>query len=177
MAITNPVMNFLLNLGLTLVVVLGAFRVNLGITEPGKIVAFLSYFTIMLHAVMAINRIFVVCSKAIASAVRIEEVLEVPEDLGEVSIAAAETRNHIEFDHVSFSYSEEPCITDISFSLKKGESLGIIGSTGSGKTTLINLLMRFYDVKEGSIRIDGQDVRSFPKKELRRKFEIGRAHV
>ncbi len=172
MAITNPVMNFLLNLGLTLVVVLGAFRVNLGITEPGKIVAFLSYFTIMLHAVMAINRIFVVCSKAIASAVRIEEVLEAPEDLGEVPIAAAETWNHIEFDHVSFSYSEEPCITDISFSLKKGESLGIIGSTGSGKTTLINLLMRFYDVKEGSIRIDGQDVRSFPKKELRRKFGV-----
>lgn len=172
MAITNPVMNFLLNFGLTLVVVVGAFRVNLGISEPGKIVAFLSYFTIMLHAVMAINRIFVVYSKAIASAIRIEEVLEAPEDLKEVPIAAVETKNHIEFDHVSFSYTEEPCITDINFSLKKGESLGIIGSTGSGKTTLINLLMRFYDVKEGSIRIDGRDVRSFPKEELRRKFGV-----
>jgi ATP-binding cassette subfamily B protein len=172
MAITNPVMNFLLNFGLTLVVVVGAFRVNLGISEPGKIVAFLSYFTIMLHAVMAINRIFVVYSKAIASAIRIEEVLEAPEDLKEVPIAAVETKNHIEFDHVSFSYTEEPCITDINFSLKKGESLGIIGSTGSGKTTLINLLMRFYDVKEGSIRIDGRDVRSFPKEELHRKFGV-----
>jgi ATP-binding cassette subfamily B protein len=126
----------------------------------------------MLHAVMAINRIFVVYSKAIASAIRIEEVLEAPEDLKEVPIAAVETKNHIEFDHVSFSYTEEPCITDINFSLKKGESLGIIGSTGSGKTTLINLLMRFYDVKEGSIRIDGRDVRSFPKEELHRKFGV-----
>lgn len=172
MAITNPIMNALLNFGLTLVIIVGAFRVNSGASEPGKIVAFLSYFTIMLHAVMAINRIFVVYSKAIASAARIEEVLEAPEDLEEVSIAPMNMADHITFDHVSFSYTGEPCISDISFSLRKGESLGIIGSTGSGKTTLINLLMRFYDVNEGSIRIYGQDVRSMRKQDLRRKFGV-----
>src|SRR5690606_11854366 len=81
MAITNPIMNFLLNFGLTLVIIVGAYRVNSGASEPGKIVAFLSYFTIMLHAVMAINHIFVGYSKAVASAARIEEVLNVPKDL------------------------------------------------------------------------------------------------
>lgn len=172
MAITNPIMNFLLNFGLTLVIIVGAYRVNSGASEPGKIVAFLSYFTIMLHAVMAINRIFVVYSKAIASAKRIEEVLDAPEDLVEKAIADEVTEEHITFDHVSFSYTQEPCLSDISFSLKKGESLGIIGSTGSGKTTLINLLMRFYDVQEGSIRINGQDIRSIPKQELRKKFGV-----
>lgn len=172
MAITNPIMNFLLNFGLTLVIIVGAYRVNSGASEPGKIVAFLSYFTIMLHAVMAINRIFVVYSKAIASAKRIEEVLDAPEDLVEKAIVDEVTEEHITFDHVSFSYTQEPCLSDISFSLKKGESLGIIGSTGSGKTTLINLLMRFYDVQEGSIRINGQDIRSIPKQELRKKFGV-----
>lgn len=172
MAITNPIMNFLLNFGLTLVIIVGAYRVNSGASEPGKIVAFLSYFTIMLHAVMAINRIFVGYSKAIASAARIEEVLDAPEDLEEKDIPKVVTEDHITFDHVSFAYTKEPCISDISFSLRKGESLGIIGSTGSGKTTLINLLMRFYDVKEGSIRINGQDIRSIPKQELRKKFGV-----
>jgi ATP-binding cassette subfamily B multidrug efflux pump len=172
MAITNPAMNFLLNIGLTLVVIVGAFRVNSGASEPGKIVAFLSYFTIMLHAVMAINRIFVVYSKAFASATRIAEVLEAEEDLKETSFAPIDTKDHIVFDHVSFSYTKEPCITDTNFTIKRGESLGIIGSTGSGKTTLINLLMRFYDVDEGKILIDGQDVRSIPKQELRRKFGV-----
>jgi len=172
MAITNPIMNFLLNFGLTLVIIVGAYRVNSGASEPGKIVAFLSYFTIMLHAVMAINRIFVVYSKAFASAARIEEVLDSPEDLEEVSITPMNTEDHITFNHVSFSYTQEPCIKDVSFSIRKGESLGIIGSTGSGKTTLINLLMRFYDVNEGSILIQGQDIRSIPKQELRKKFGV-----
>lgn len=172
MAATNPIMNLLLNIGLTLVVVVGAFRVNSGISLPGKIVAFLSYFTIMLHAVMAITRIFVVFSKASASAARIAEVLDTKEDLLVQSEDRADVTDHIVFDHVSFSYTKEPCITDISFRLKKGESLGIIGSTGSGKTTLINLLMRFYDVGEGSIRIEGKNIKSFSKQELRRKFGV-----
>ncbi len=174
MAITNPVMNFLFYLGLTLVVVVGAFRVNAGASEPGKIVAFLSYFTIMLHAVMAITRIFVVYSKASASAGRITEVLEVEEDLA-VTIETVDTKNadyHITFNHVGFSYTKEPCIADMNFTIKKGGSLGIIGSTGSGKTTLVNLLMRFYDVSEGSILIDGKDIRRFDKQELRRKFGV-----
>jgi ATP-binding cassette subfamily B protein len=174
MASTNPIMNLLFNLGLTLVVIVGAYRVNGGASEPGKIVAFLSYFTIMLHAVMAIQRIFVVYSKAIASASRIGEVLNTPEDLlvqdKERKEETAPT--HIAFHKVCFSYTQEPCITDIDLSITKGGSLGIIGSTGSGKTTLINLLMRFYDVASGSITIDGQDIRSYDKAELRKKFGV-----
>jgi ATP-binding cassette subfamily B protein len=174
MAITNPTMNLLLNIGLTLVVIVGAYRVNSGASEPGKIVAFLSYFAIMLQAVMAITRIFVVYSKASASASRIAEVLETEEDLSvtEQQPGSVNIVNHIEFSHVSFSYTKEPCIIDMDFGIKKGGSLGIIGSTGSGKTTLINLLMRFYDVSEGSIRIDGRDIRSFEKQELRKKFGV-----
>ncbi len=177
MAITNPIMNLLLNIGLTLVVIVGAFRVNSGASQPGKIVAFLSYFTIMLQAVMAITRIFVIFSKASASAGRIAEVLDTEEDLKvqpytEGQEDAGSKTDHVAFHHVSFSYTAEPCITDINFGIKKGESLGIIGSTGTGKTTLINLLMRFYDVTEGSIMIDGRDVRSFDKQELRKRFGV-----
>lgn len=172
MAMTNPILNFLLNGGMVLVVIVGAYRVNSAASEPGKIVAFLSYFTIMIHAVMAINRIFMVYSKAIVSASRIEEVLETQEDLEEMDIPKETYSDHIVFDHVSFAYTAEPCIIDVNFSIKRGESLGIIGSTGSGKTTLINLLMRFYDVNEGRILIDGQDVRTFNKQDLRRQFGV-----
>lgn len=178
MAVTNPIMNLLLNFGLTFVVVVGAYRVNSGASEPGKIVAFLSYFTIMLQAVMAITRIFVVFSKASASASRIEEVLETKEDLitlGEFQAAQNEKEEapyHISFEHVYFSYSNEPCLLDMNFGIKKGGSLGIIGSTGAGKTTLINLLMRFYDVTEGSIRIDGKDLRTLDKQDLRKRFGV-----
>ena len=172
MAMTNPILNFILNGGMVLVVIVGAYRVNSGASEPGKIVAFLSYFTIMIHAVMAINRIFMVYSKAIASASRIEEVLVSQEDLKELDIPKEISSDHIVFEHVSFAYTAEPCIIDVNFSIKQGESLGIIGSTGSGKTTLINLLMRFYDVNEGRILINGQDVRTFNKQDLRRKFGV-----
>jgi ATP-binding cassette subfamily B protein len=188
MAITNPVMNFLLNMGLTLVVIVGAFRVNSGASEPGKIVAFLSYFAIMLQAVMAITRIFVVFSKANASANRISEVLDTKEDLvvtdkdfvvtekdlviAEKDMSTIKKKDHIAFHHVSFSYTKEPCITDMDFAINKGGSLGIIGSTGSGKTTLVNLLMRFYDVTEGFITIDGRDIRTFDKQELHKKFGV-----
>jgi ATP-binding cassette, subfamily B, multidrug efflux pump len=174
MAVTNPIMNLLFNLGLTFVVVVGAYRVNSGASEPGKIVAFLSYFTIMLQAVMAITRIFVVFSKASASASRIAEVLETAEDL-EVKTAKDRTERseyHIAFEQVNFSYTNEPCILDMNFGIKKGGSLGIIGSTGAGKTTLINLLMRFYDVNEGRITINGTDIRTLDKQELRRRFGV-----
>ncbi len=172
MAITNPIMNMILNLGLTFVIVAGAYRVNAGASEPGKIVAFLSYFTIMLHAVMAITRIFVISSKALASSKRITQVLDAPPDLSVIEARLYPTAYHIEFHHVSFSYTQEPYVTEIDFHIKKGESLGIIGSTGAGKTTLVNLLMRFYDVDAGRITIDGRDVRNFDEKELRRKFGV-----
>ncbi len=176
MAATNPIMNLLLNIGLTLVVVIGAFRVNAGVTQPGKIVAFLSYFAIMQQSVMAITRIFVIFSKASASADRIAQVLDAEEDLKVIAEHPEKARNFndyfIQFNHVNFSYAQEPCITDMNLKIRKGESLGIIGSTGSGKTTLINLLMRFYDIDEGSILLDGRDIKSYDKSELRKRFGV-----
>jgi len=160
----------------------GAYRVNSGASEPGKIVAFLSYFTMILNAVIMINRIFMVASKATASAGRIEEVLSAPEELlvekAEEFVRHGKDVPHIEFKKVSFGYhaakgeTEKYCVKDISFQIYHGESLGIIGATGSGKTTLLNLLMRFYDVTEGQILLDGTDIRSIPLTELRERFGV-----
>lgn len=190
MAISGPTVNLLFNLGLTFVVILGAYRVNSGASDVGKIVAFLSYFTIMLQAMMAISRIFIMVSKGSASAARLEEILETKEDLKVQNIQSKDSDVHIEFENVSFSYhsceyqkeisdesddslvQEEYVVEDVSFSLKQGESLGIIGSTGAGKSTLMQLLMRFYDVTKGSIRIDGRDIKNISLEELRSKFGV-----
>ena len=172
-AVINPAMSLLLNVGLVCIIVVGAYRVNLGLTEVGKIIAFLTYFTIILNAMMAVTRIFVALSKASASANRIKEVLETEEDLIKQDIETIKSEYHIEFNNVSFSYNGvENNLSDINFKLKRGESLGIIGSTGSGKTTIINLLMRFYDVKTGEILIDGQNIKSIEKSTLNEKFGI-----
>ncbi|MDF2821669.1 MAG: transporter transrane region [Clostridiales bacterium] len=173
MAIINPSMNFLLNLGLSLVIVVGAYRVNLGTTAPGKIVAFLTYFTIILNAMLMITRMFVIFSKASASAHRISEVLDTEEDISVETKNEMKSEYHIEFDDVSFSYNGiEDNLKNINFKLKKGETLGIIGATGSGKTTIVNLLMRFYDIGKGSIRIEGVDIRGIDNTILRRKFGV-----
>lgn len=174
MAASNPLMNLFLNTGLTLVVVAGAFRVNAGKTQPGTILAFLTYFTIILNAMLSINRMFMLFSKGSASAKRISEVLDTPEDLKIESKDHKDTEYHVLFDHVSFSYhaGRSEVVSDISFALKRGETLGIIGATGCGKSTIINLLIRFYDADKGSIRIDGDDIQGIPFKELHKKFGI-----
>ena len=173
MALTNPMMNLFLNGGLTLVIVVGAFRVNAGVSSAGNIIAFLSYFTIILNAMMAVTRIFVMCSKGVASGARIQEVLETPEDLHVTPEEPVESPYHVVFDHVSFSYSKtEPSVEDISFRLKPGETLGIIGATGCGKSTLMALLMRLYDADSGLIQIGGRKLSSIPLDELHQKFGV-----
>ncbi len=174
MAASNPLMNLFLNTGLTLVVVAGAFRVYGGKTQTGTILAFLTYFTIILNAMLSINRMFMLFSKGSASAKRISEVLDAPEDLETGARDHQDSEYHIQFDHVSFAYhsGRANVLTDISFALKKGETLGIIGATGCGKSTIINLLIRFYDADQGTIRIDGNDVRGIPFSELHEKFGI-----
>ncbi|CUQ59948.1 MULTISPECIES: ABC transporter ATP-binding protein [Hungatella] len=176
-AITNPSMNIFLNIGLVAVIIVGAYRVDHGTSEVGKILAFMTYFTIILNALMSVSRMFIILSKASASAERINRVLEAENDLvlrkseSEVEVDLKADIPHIEFDHVSFSYNKgENNIEDISFSLKRGETLGIIGATGSGKSTVVNLLMRFYDVGSGAVRIDGKDIRTMNIKTLRKKF-------
>ncbi len=173
MAASSPLMNLFLNAGLTLVVVAGAFRVNSGAAKPGTILAFLTYFTIILNALLSINRMFVMYSKGSASARRIEEVLTAPEDL-KVTDGQEKSGSFIEFDNVGFAYAKgrDRAVSGISFTLDRGQTLGIIGATGSGKTTIINLLMRFYDPDEGTIYIEGRDVRSIPADELYNKFGV-----
>ncbi len=176
MAAVNPATNLFLNIGLVFVVIVGAYRVNAGYSEVGKILAFLTYFTIILNAMINISKMFVIISKAIASADRIMEVIDVPQEmLTEVCEKMESDGAYICFDHVTFSYktdSEEPDLSDISFSLKKGETLGIIGATGSGKSTLTALLMRFYDADSGNIYIEGENIRAMPTRTLRKKFGV-----
>ena len=173
MALTNPMMNLFLNLGLTLVIIVGAYRVNAGVTQAGKIIAFLSYFTIILNAMLSVTRIFVMYSKGSASAGRISLVLDAPADLTLRTAEPVETDNHIIFEHVSFSYHKhKENLTDISFSLKRGQTLGIIGATGCGKSTLINLLMRLYDADSGRIFINGKPIESIDAAKLHEMFGV-----
>lgn len=180
MAVINPSMNILLNLGLVCVILVGAYRVNQGTSEVGKILAFTTYFTIILNAMMSISKMFVILSKAIASGDRIEQVLDCGEDMGVIErvYGGGESDSgpapEIVFDHVSFSYlkQEEKDLEDISFSVQKGETLGIIGEIGSGKSTVINLLMRLYDADGGRVLVAGRDVRSYAPGELKKKFGV-----
>lgn len=178
-AITNPSTSLILNLGLTIVVLAGAFRVNAGRCQSGVIIAFLQYFVMILNAMLGITRIFVMWSRGEASAHRVAEVLAMPEDLTvqppedeeETRTEEGEEPAHIEFRDVTFSYNGVGAnLEHLSFSLKRGESLGVLGGTGSGKSTILNLLMRFYDPQEGAVLIDGRDVRTIPREELTAKF-------
>ncbi len=191
MSLPGPVISLFMNLGLTLVVLFGAFRVNEGVTQPGVILAFLSYFQMILMGVLILNRFFLNMSKANASANRISSVTERPEGLERVEDApGTDKEGHIVFDDVSFSYGltedadadqdrakfaggqREKTLCNVSLQIRKGGSLGIIGATGSGKTTIINLLMRFYDPQQGHVYIDGKDVRSYEIDSLRRHFGV-----
>lgn len=174
-AIINPVMNLFLNMGLVCVVIAGAYRVNEGLSKVGTILAFMTYFTIILNALMSISRMFVIVSKAAASAERIDRVLKGEDETSfQLAPALSEKEKEIsflEFDHVSFSYDGTGNhLRDISFRMEKGETLGIIGATGSGKSTVVNLLMRYYDPDEGTIRINGRDIRAMSLKNLRSRF-------
>lgn len=167
MSLTNPLTSLILNLGLVGVIVVGAYFSS----EPGDITGFLTYFTIVLNAMLGISKIFVIISRGAASSERIERVLELDERETVEERPAGDDRYAIQFKNVSFSYNgKEDNLYNISFALKRGQSLGIIGATGCGKSTIINLLMRFYDVNSGAVYVGGEDVRSMPADKLREKF-------
>lgn len=190
MSLPGPIATLFLNCGLVLVVIIGANRVNTGVTQPGVILAFLTYFNMILMGVMGLNRIFMLISKANASAKRIAAVIQMEDELTPISeqeAAKTDRDEFIIFDHVTFNYGADSqnvtsqsfteggrkkCLNDIDFSMKKGGSLGIIGATGCGKTTIINLLMRFYDANSGQIFVDGKDVRTYDKDDLHRMFGV-----
>ncbi len=174
MGTVNPIMTGLMNGGIVAVVALSASRVSEGLSDPETVIAFMQYFTLISMAMMSVSRIFVMYTKCAASARRISEVLNSPEDLtvkSELDYPTAKRDFHIEFDKVSFSYGgRKNDLENISFELPRGGNLGIIGATGSGKSTLIKLLLRFYDVGSGAIRIDGRDIRTIPYKEFYQLF-------
>ena len=176
MAVINPVMSLLLNMGIAAVIVVGAYRVQGGVTEVGKIIAFMNLFTIVLNALMAINRMFTMLSRAAASSARVLEVLDTPVELYEEVPKYSflpEKAPHIAFRNVTFRYDYGSfALRNLDFSLERGETLGIIGATGSGKSTVVRALMRYYDIAEGAIEIDGVDIRDYATVDLRRKFGV-----
>ena len=181
MAISNPLINLLLNVGLVAVMAVGAVRVNNGLCLPGTIISFIQYFTILSNALLSITRIFMMFTKGTASMDRICEVLDARgQDNTEAATEGSMTLpssadRYISFESVTFSYRGKVAnARDVSFNLPKGGTLGIIGATGSGKTTLLSLLMRFYQVPIGSgtIRIGGRDIRTMTPAELRSRFGI-----
>ena len=179
MAATNPLVTFFLNAGLTAVIVIGAHLVYSGVSSTGKIIAFMSYFTIISTAMLNLSRMFVMISKGSAGMNRIEKVLACESELFvEDSNVSKEGQNKggdhlIEFSNVSFSYLNTGLVlSDVSFFVDRGQTLGIIGATGSGKSTLISLLMRTYDPDSGEIFIDGEELKSIPTAELRKKFGV-----
>ena len=174
MGVVNPVMTLLMNIGIVAVVAVSAYFVSKGTSSATTVIAFMQYFTLISMAMMSLSRMFVMYTKCAASAKRISGVLEKENELFLTQDDGKGDKNiHIAFENVSFSYlGKENNLKNISFSLKKGETLGIIGSTGSGKSTLLRLLMRFYDVDSGIIRINGKDIRSYSKDELTSMFGI-----
>ncbi len=174
MGSVNPLMTLLMNMGIITVVAMSANRVADGQSDPETVIAFMQYFTLISMSMLGMSRIFVMFTKSAASAKRIEEIMMTEQDLVVGSgqeYPPYDTAARVLFDEVSFSYHGRlNNLEDITFELKKGERLGIIGSTGSGKSTLIKLLLRFYDVTKGGVYIDGRDVRTIPKEEFHALF-------
>lgn len=174
MAAVGPLTGFVLNTGLAMVVLVGAWRVSSGAIQPGTIIAFLNYFTIILNALLMVSRMFVMYSKGSASARRISDVMELPVELTQKPSEDAEPNApHVAFRDVTFSYNKRtPNVEHISFSLAHGQTLGIIGPTGSGKTTLLSLLMRMYDADSGEILLDGKPIAGLTETELHSRLGV-----
>ena len=169
----NPLMNLILNGGLVLILGIGAYRVTEGLSKSGSILAFLTYFGLILNSFLAINRIFLLFSRSNASSERIAMILDEKEEVVLVESEISDEACFIEFKNVSFSYNQTKAdLENISFAIKRGSTFGIIGSTGSGKSTIAQLLLRFYEIDEGSIWVGGRDIRSYDVHALRRKFGV-----
>ena len=173
MTALSPIINVFLNVGLVAVLVVGAINIKGEETKVGTVMAFTTYFTIILNAMLSITRIFMVFSRSLASLARINHIMNLKEDLKEEEIEEKPSEYFIEFNDVDFSYNKKELnLEKINFKLKQGQTLGIIGATGSGKTTIINLLMRFYDIDSGEILINGKNIKSIDKNELKEMFGI-----
>lgn len=176
-AVLNPAIFIVVNVAYLLIVWLGGGFTDAGIDglTQGKVIALVNYMTQISLALVVVANLVTIFTKAAASAARINEIFDMKSSL-EYPKASPKTDENapiVEFDNVNFSYSgEENSLENITFTLKKGETLGIIGGTGSGKSTLANLLCRFYDVSSGAVKIGGADVREYPAEALRGKIAV-----
>jgi len=174
MALMFPLMMLLMNVTTVAIIWFGAKRIDLGEMQVGSLMAFIQYAMQIMFSLLMVSFLFIMLPRAAASAGRINEVLDVTPGIKDAEKARAPgaERGHIEFRGVTFAYpgAEEPALRDISFDAKPGEVTAIIGGTGSGKSTLVNLIPRFYDVASGSIRVDGVDIREMEQETLRGKL-------
>lgn len=175
MTFMMPSMMLIMNGISVLIVYNGAHAVDAGNMQVGDMMAFIQYAMQIIMAFLMITAMSIMLPRANVAALRIVEILETENSLEDpenpVHPSSAETGT-VEFDHVSFAYPDagENVLTDISFKLQKGQTLAVIGSTGSGKSTLINLIPRFYDATEGQVKVDGTDVRDMAQKDLRNRL-------
>ncbi len=178
-ALLNPVTTVVINFGIAAILWFGGFQVYEGNMTQGEIIAYINYVNMILSALIVLANLVITFTKAAASAVRVNELLDIRssiEDPDNNEMLPPEGRpepaSAIEFKNVSFSYdgSAENVLQNVSFKVLKGQVAGIIGSTGSGKTTLVNLIARFYDATEGSVFLGGQDVKAVKQTELRNKI-------
>lgn len=180
-ALLNPVTYMIINIATVAVIWVGAKRVDVGMISQGKVIALVNYMSQILVELIKMANLIILISKAVACMRRVDSVFAIESSIEEKTHEnktqdvkekkqeiSAETAK-VEFDHVDFTYAgaKSDSLTDISFKAMKGQTIGVIGGTGSGKSTLVNLIPRFYDVREGKVLIDGEDVRDLPLTELR----------
>ena len=178
-ALMNPLTYVVINAGLIALIYTGALQVDAGILSKGEVVALINYMSQILVELVKLANLIITMTKAVACGNRIEAVLAMPAGLKEYSAeenagSKEEETGSVVFDHVGLRYYEggEEALTDINFKARKGDTIGIIGGTGSGKSSLVNLIPRFYDVTGGSVRVDGKDVRSYDTVTLRDKIGV-----
>ena len=174
-ALTNPVTTIIMNLAAIAVIYFGGIRVNTGHLSQGEVIAFINYITQILNAMIVVANLVVLYTKAYASALRVGEVLETQPAItyGEKSVGA-KSENAVEFKNVSLTYagSKVPALDNINLTVRTGETLGVIGGTGSGKSTLVSLIPRFYDVTQGEILLNGIPIKEYSEDALRSTVAI-----
>jgi len=175
-SIFTPMIGLVVNIGIVLVIWIGGINVNSGNMHVGEIIAFTNYMTQILFSLMMVSNVFTMFVRARASSSRISEVFLEKDDMINGIEIMDDYKGHgkVEFEHVFFSYNKdkEPILKDISFTCLQGETVGIIGSTGSGKSSLVNLIPRFYDTLSGEIKINGVNIKTLDIKSLREKIAV-----
>ena len=173
-ALMNPLTYAIVNVATAGLIYYGALRVNIGELTQGQVVALVNYMSQILVELIKFANLIVTISKAMASADRIQDILEIETGMEMMPSKKIAGDIRLEFDHVHLTYPDAgaEALTDIHFSVEHGQSLGIIGGTGSGKSSVVNLIPRFFDATSGTVRIDGQDVRSYEPEDLRKKIGL-----